>query len=183
MGALSHLCPIQCLPQGACPPRDAFSQKGRRNSGFSAAPQLPVLLAWAVGFHHIPALSWDPHQAEIPDPKGLRAFEKRPAPGNVEGLSRGSYSPALPASFPLCLALLPPLPNWFHASLHCSVVLHPSHPPGPPRDPPGAPGSSTSPHPPSYLVCVPACSAASVVPTLCNPMDYRLPGSSVHGIL
>lgn len=133
MGALSHLCPIQCLPQGAGPPpRDAFSQKGRRNSGFSAAPQLPVLLAWAVGFHHILALSWDPHQAEIPDPKGLRAFRKQPAPGNVEGLPRGSYPPALAASFPLCLALLPPLPNWFHASLHCSVVLHPSHPPGPP---------------------------------------------------
>ena len=27
------------------------------------------------------------------------------------------------------------------------------------------------------------CSVAQLCPTLCNPMDYSLPGSSVHGIL
>ena len=28
-----------------------------------------------------------------------------------------------------------------------------------------------------------ACSVAQSCPTLCDPMDYRLPGCSVHGIL
>ena len=32
-------------------------------------------------------------------------------------------------------------------------------------------------------LCVRACSVAKSYPTLCNPMDYSLPGSSVHGIL
>ena len=33
-------------------------------------------------------------------------------------------------------------------------------------------------------VCVCVCvSAAQLCPTLCNPMDCSLPGSSVHGIL
>ena len=26
------------------------------------------------------------------------------------------------------------------------------------------------------------CEVAQLCPTLCNPMDYSLPGSSVHGI-
>ena len=30
---------------------------------------------------------------------------------------------------------------------------------------------------------MPACSIASVCPTLCDPTDYSPPGSSVHGIL
>ena len=30
-------------------------------------------------------------------------------------------------------------------------------------------------------VCV--CSVTKSCPTLCDPMDYSLPGSSVHGIL
>ena len=32
-------------------------------------------------------------------------------------------------------------------------------------------------------VCVCVCVSCSVVPTVCDPMDYSLPGSSVHGIL
>ena len=37
----------------------------------------------------------------------------------------------------------------------------------------------------SYLYYFPlcACSIAQLCPTPCNPMDYRLPGSSVHGIV
>ena len=31
--------------------------------------------------------------------------------------------------------------------------------------------------------CVPVCSLTQSCPALCNPMDYSLPGSSVHGIL
>ena len=44
-------------------------------------------------------------------------------------------------------------------------------------------------HAPNSLVPVPhmvsderMCSAAQSCPTLCNPEDYSLPGSSVHGI-
>ena len=35
----------------------------------------------------------------------------------------------------------------------------------------------------SESTCMHACSVASVVSTLCDPVDCRLPGSSVHGIL
>ena len=35
---------------------------------------------------------------------------------------------------------------------------------------------------PAKLTCA-VCSAPQSCPTLCNPMDCRLPGSSVHGIL
>ena len=34
----------------------------------------------------------------------------------------------------------------------------------------------------SRLVCVCVCLVSRVSMTLCNPMDYSLPGSSVHGI-
>ena len=33
------------------------------------------------------------------------------------------------------------------------------------------------------FVCVSVCEVAHLCPTLCDPMDYSLPGSSVHGIL
>ena len=39
---------------------------------------------------------------------------------------------------------------------------------------------NTSPH---CILCACACSVAQSCPTLCNPMDCRPPGSSVHGIL
>ena len=32
-----------------------------------------------------------------------------------------------------------------------------------------------------FLVCVLKVLVAELCPTLCNPMDYSLPGSSVHG--
>ena len=32
------------------------------------------------------------------------------------------------------------------------------------------------------LVCVCVCVCAKLCPTLCNPMDYSLPDSSVHAI-
>ena len=32
-------------------------------------------------------------------------------------------------------------------------------------------------------VCVCVCSVAQLCPTLCNPLDYNLPGASVRGIL
>ena len=34
-----------------------------------------------------------------------------------------------------------------------------------------------------YLISVLACSVTQSCPTLCDPMDCNLPGSSVHGIL
>ena len=34
-----------------------------------------------------------------------------------------------------------------------------------------------------YLLCAMLCLVAQSCPTLCIPMDYSLPGSSVHGIL
>ena len=36
---------------------------------------------------------------------------------------------------------------------------------------------------PCVCVCMCMCSVARLCPTLWGPMDYRLPGSSVHGIL
>ena len=33
----------------------------------------------------------------------------------------------------------------------------------------------------SALACAPLCLVTQTCPTLCNPMDYSLPGSSVHG--
>ena len=35
---------------------------------------------------------------------------------------------------------------------------------------------------PSHPLCVCVCEVAQSCPTLCNPMDCSLPGSSVHGI-
>ena len=32
-------------------------------------------------------------------------------------------------------------------------------------------------------VCVCVCESGQLCPTLCDPMDYSPPGSSVHGIL
>ena len=33
----------------------------------------------------------------------------------------------------------------------------------------------------THMVC--ACSVAQLCPTLCDPIDYSLPGFSVHGVL
>ena len=35
----------------------------------------------------------------------------------------------------------------------------------------------------SKTFCTGTCSVTKLCPTLCNPMGFRLPGSSVHGIL
>ena len=35
----------------------------------------------------------------------------------------------------------------------------------------------------SYCVCVSVCEVTQSCPTLCDPMDCSLPGSSLHGIL
>ena len=46
-------------------------------------------------------------------------------------------------------------------------------------------GSSFTTEPPGkilYIACMPA-NSLQLCPTLCNPMDCSLPGSSVHGIL
>ena len=32
------------------------------------------------------------------------------------------------------------------------------------------------------VACMHVCSVAQLCPTLCDPMDYHLPGSSVHGV-
>ena len=44
------------------------------------------------------------------------------------------------------------------------------------------PGSGRSPEV-CVCVCVCVCSVTQMCPTLCDPMDYSPPGSSVHGIL
>lgn len=153
MGALSHLCPVPV------PPPRALSHKGRGDSGFSAALQLPVPLARDVEFHHVPGPRSGPTprlRFWIPGAQKLlgngqrlgkpSAWESR-APSTGLPPSHFCLPPALPA-----LALLPPL---CPAGLTLPCIGQCGFSSLPPSQVPMrsslSPWGLLWPHPPSYL--------------------------------